>query len=68
MEKEGAFGGFDELGFFLFEKARRARVFGFSVFFSISVFDLKLLLAVSKASRNSTHNEGCNEFRDADRN
>lgn len=31
MKEEGAFDGFDELGFFLLEKARRARIFGFSI-------------------------------------
>lgn len=31
MEEEGAFGGFDELRFFLFQNARSARVFGLSV-------------------------------------
>jgi hypothetical protein len=37
VEEEGAFGGFDELGFFLFEEARRARVFGFSMFEVFSI-------------------------------
>lgn len=35
MEEEGAFGAFDELGLFGFEKARCARVFGFAGLMSI---------------------------------